>query len=67
MQKGKWFSNDSCVRDVAIKTLHADAEDAVRVKCLQEAAIMAQFHHPNVVCLHGIVSAEDNNVLQNVL
>ena len=32
----------------------ADEED--KVKFLQEAAIMAQFKHPNVINLYGVVS-----------
>lgn len=47
---------------MAIKTLHCDAGEANRVKCLQEAAIMAQFHHPNIVLLHGIVDRQDQTV-----
>ena len=41
---------------VAIKTLQQDAGEEERVKFLQEAAIMGQFHHPNIVCLHGVVT-----------
>ena len=39
--------------EVAVKTL---AESGDIVKFLQEAAIMAQFKHPNIVALHGVVS-----------
>ena len=35
-----------------------------RVKLLQEAAILAQFRHPNVVRLHGITN-KDNVVKIN--
>ena len=41
--KGKWQS-----MDVAIKTLKDDASEEDKVKFLQEAAIMGQFHHPNL-------------------
>ena len=41
---------------VAVKHLVAGASEMSRVKLLQEAAIMAQFTHPNVVSLHGVVS-----------
>ena len=44
---------------VAIKTLQQDAGEEDRVKFLQEAAIMGQFHHPNIVCLHGVVTVEE--------
>ena len=42
--------------DVAVKTL---TDSANTVKFLQEAAIMAQFRHPNILTLHGVVSAGD--------
>ncbi|KAL5491596.1 hypothetical protein EMCRGX_G016911 [Ephydatia muelleri] len=57
VHKGKWKSpKGEC--EVAIKVLdptkpHLDED---KVKFLQEAAIMAQFKHPNVILLYGIVS-----------
>ena len=42
--------------EVAVKTL---TDSANTVKFLQEAAIMAQFRHPNILTLHGVVSAGD--------
>ena len=39
---------------VAVKTL---TDSANTVMFLQEAAIMAQFKHPNILTLHGVVSA----------
>ena len=44
--------------DVAIKTVKSSAEQE-RVKLLQEAAIMGQFAHSNVVRLHGVVTVGD--------
>ena len=41
---------------MAIKTLKQHSADEDRVRFLQEAAIMGQFHHPNVVKLHGVVT-----------
>ena len=41
--------------EVAIKTAKAESE-AERLKLLQEAAIMGQFVHHNVVRLHGVVT-----------
>lgn len=41
--------------EVAIKTLKTDAAQTDRVKFLQEAAIMGQFKHNNVVKLYGVV------------
>ena len=42
-------------RKVAIKTLNLQAEEKDRIRFLQEAAIMAQFRHPNIVNLFGVV------------
>ena len=44
--------------DVAVKKLKDGAKEEDRVKFLQEAAIIGQFSHPNVVKLHGIVIGE---------
>ena len=41
---------------VALKTLKEGSEQVDKVKFLQEAAIMAQFSHPNVAVLYGVVS-----------
>ena len=41
---------------VAVKLLKKGANEIDKVKFLQEAAIMAQFKHPNVVSLYGVVS-----------
>ena len=41
---------------VALKLLKEGASETEKVKFLQEAAIMAQFTHPNVVSLYGVVS-----------
>ena len=55
VDKGVWASPDGPV-DVAIKTLRAEASEMEKVKFLQEAAIMGQFHHPNIVKLLGVVT-----------
>ena len=41
---------------VAVKSLNESAGEGERVKFLQEAAIMGQFYHPNIVRLHGVVT-----------
>ena len=58
MNKGVWQQVPNSSVDVAIKTLKSTANEADRVKFLQEGAIMGQFRHPNVVRLHGIVREE---------
>ena len=44
---------------VAVKILTHTASEGERVKFLQEAAIMGQFYHPNIVRLHGVVTVGD--------
>ena len=44
---------------VAVKQLQLKAAELDRVRFLQEAAIMGQFFHPNVVTLHGVVTKDD--------
>ena len=36
--------------------LQDGADETEKVKFFQEAAIMGQFHHPNVITLHGVVT-----------
>ena len=55
VDKGMWHSPGGLV-EVAIKTLRVEASEKEKVKFLQEAAIMGQFHHPNIVKLHGVVT-----------
>ena len=53
--KGICINCDSELQ-VAVKTLKEGANDEDRVKFLQEAAIMGQFKHPNVVTMYGVVT-----------
>ena len=41
---------------MAVKTLQEGTSEEDKVKFLQEAAIMGQFSHPNVVKLYGVVT-----------
>ena len=41
---------------VAVKTLNTSASDKDRLRFVQEAAIMCQFDHQNVIKLHGVVT-----------
>ena len=54
--KGVWYSSNGKKIDVAVKTLKEGSGEQDRVKFLQEAAIMGQFRHPNVVTMYGVVS-----------
>ena len=51
---------------VAVKLLIEEATDISRIKFLQEAAIMGQFSHPNVIKLYGVVTDGDNIVSDHV-
>ena len=42
--------------DVAIKFLKPGSSEEDKASFLQEAAIMGQFLHPNIVKLHGVVT-----------
>ena len=41
---------------MAVKTLKRGSSEKDKVKLLQEAAIMGQFSHINVIKLHGVVT-----------
>ena len=55
VHKGEWLSPMGAV-EVAVKTLKPGSDESTKVKFLQEAAIMGQFQHRNVVNLHGVVT-----------
>ena len=46
--------------EVAVKTLKKGFKNIDKIKFLQEATIMSQFKHPNVVTTYGMVSERDN-------
>ena len=52
--KGLW-NTASGPELVAVKTLKINTTSNI-IKFLQEAAIMGQFHHPNIIKLHGVVT-----------
>ncbi len=54
--KGVWQSPGGGEVEVAVKTLKEGSGEEDRVKFLQEAAIMGQFKHPNVVEMHGLIT-----------
>jgi serine/threonine protein kinase len=51
-----WLSSLRGAVNVAVKTLKEGSGEEDRVKFLQEAAIMGQFKHPNVVEMYGVVT-----------
>jgi serine/threonine protein kinase len=57
VHKGEWVASEGGEKiEVAVKTLKEGAGEGDKVKFLQEAAIMGQFSHPNVVKLYGVVT-----------
>ena len=56
--KGVWLSGEGEV-EVAVKTLKKGSGKEDRVKFLQEAAIMGQFKHPNVVEMYGMITTSE--------
>ena len=66
MYKGTWRKNDQEVANVAVKKLRESEGEELSMKFLQEAAIMGQFNHPNIVRLHGVVDNEDGDELELV-
>ncbi|XP_065899226.1 uncharacterized protein [Dysidea avara] len=56
--RAMWKPSSRKKVEVAVKTLNANVNTKDRVRFLQEAAIMCQFDHLNVVKLHGVVTDE---------
>ena len=64
MYRGVWShpntESDKLVKEeVAVKTMENGANEQDRVKFLQEAAIMGQFNHTNIVKIFGIVQGNE--------
>ena len=55
VEQGLWKNGVKSI-PVALKLLKEESSEIDKVKFLQEAVIMAQFSHPNVVSLYGVVS-----------
>ena len=57
VHKGEWLATEGGEKiEVAVKTLKEGADKGDKVKFLQEAAIMGQFSHPNIVKLYGVIT-----------
>ena len=67
VRKGIWRNQVGFVLEAAVKTMKPTANEGDKVKFLQEAAIMAQFKHPNVITLYGVVSNAGNVSMMIVL
>ena len=62
------LENEDGAVDVAVKTLKEGSMEEDRVKFLQEAAIMGQFKHHNVVTIYGVVTQGEpvSNMIHNI-
>ena len=58
VRRGVWSVGGE-EREVAVKSLADGSTEEKRIQFLQEAAIMGQFKHPNVITLHGILLDHD--------
>ena len=65
VRKGVW-SVGSEEREVAVKSLADGSTEEKRIQFLQEAAIMSQFTHPNVITLHGVLLEEKHVSISNI-
>jgi len=59
VDRGIWNNSNGMIFEVALKSVKRGASKEDRVKLLQEAAIMAQFRHPNVLQSYGVVAQPD--------
>ncbi len=44
--------------EVAVKSIDKGTNEEDKIKFLQEAAIMGQFNHPNIIRILGVVTNE---------
>ena len=58
VKRGVWSVGGE-EREVAVKTLADGSTEEKRIQFLQEAAIMGQFKHPNVITLHGVLMEKE--------
>ena len=56
VNRGMWKPSSTKQVEVAIKTLNTNSTAKDRLRFLQEAAIMCQFDHENVIKLYGVVT-----------
>ena len=64
VRRGVWSVGGE-EREVAVKSLADGSTEEKRIQFLQEAAIMGQFKHPNVITLHGVLLDSDPVRLAN--
>ena len=71
VHRGMWRHLDSTNSDedleVAVKSIQSVANEEERVKFLQEATIMGQFNHPNVLSILGIVLDDPLRIVMDIM
>jgi len=58
VNRGIWKQSSIKDVEIAIKTLNTNSTAKDRLRFLQEAVIMCQFNHENVIKLYGVVTDE---------
>ena len=59
VHRGMWHhseGDESVEEEVAVKSMESEANKEERIKFLQEAVIMGQFKHPNIIRIIGFVT-----------
>ena len=56
INRAMWEPSTGKEIEVAVKSLNTDADEKDKLRSLQEAAIMCQFDHENVIKLYGVVT-----------
>lgn len=59
VDEGRWKRNSQEEVPVALKTLKHGSSERDKVRFLQEAVIMSQFRHPNIVLMLGMVTDQE--------
>ena len=64
VNRGVWRNpgGDDLAKDVAVKCLKGETSEEERIRFLQEAAIMGQFEHPNILQILATSYDEDMKV-----
>lgn len=55
MHRGICQDASGMIYEVAVKSVLPTSSAGEKIKLLQEAAVMVQFNHPNVINLYGVV------------
>ena len=55
VHKGAWKGREKDL-DIVVKSLKSNSPQEEKIKLLQEAIIMGQFHHPNILQFYGVVN-----------